>query len=132
MTEKTKSATVNYTEAMVARLHEVYTPEASEAERKEQVSALAEEFGKNPASIRAKLVREGLYVKNEYKAKTGAKVATKETIVSNIAKTLGVDADSQLSGLEKATKNCLLFLERTLLIAAELSGESDEGETPAE
>jgi len=129
MSEKTK-ATANYTPEMVARLHEVYQPEATEAERKEQVSALAEEFGKNAASVRAKLVRESLYVKNEYKAKTGAKVATKETIVSDIARTLGVDADAQLSGLEKATKNCLLFLAKTLRIAADIAEQAEEGETP--
>lgn len=123
---ETKKTQANYTPAMETQLREDYNPEASEAERKEQISALAEEFGKNVASIRAKLVRMGLYVKNEYKAKTGEKPATKETIVASIADTLGVDADAQLSGLEKATKNCLLFLQKTVQVFAETAeGESD-------
>ena len=119
----------NYTDEMVARLHEVYNPEASEAERDEQIIELAQELDRNTKSIRAKLVREGLYVKKEYKAKTGERPATKETIVSDIARTLGVDADSQLSGLEKATKNCLLFLQKTLQVAAEMAAETEREET---
>lgn len=127
MTE-TKKTQANYTPEMVARLHEVYVPESTEAERKEQISELAQEFGKNVASIRAKLVRESLYVKNEYKAKTGEKPATKETIVASIADTLGVDADAQLSGLEKATKNCLLFLQKTVQVFAD-TVEAEESES---
>jgi uncharacterized surface protein with fasciclin (FAS1) repeats len=119
---------VNYTPEMVERLHEVYQPEATESERDAQIVELAEELGKNTKSIRAKLVREGLYVKKEYKAKTGEKPATKETIVSDIARVLGVDADAQLSGLEKATKNCLLFLHKTVTVFAD-TVEAEEGET---
>lgn len=125
MTEKTP----NYTAAMVARLHEVYTPEADEETRKAQIRELSEELDRNPASIRAKLVREGIYVKNVYKAKTGEKPATKETIVSDIANILGVDADSQLSGLEKATKNCLLFLRKFAQVAQRMADEREETET---
>ena len=124
MTEKTKNT--NYTDAMVTRLREHYDPLADEETRTRQVRELAEEFGKTPASVRSKLVREKLYVAKEYKTKTGAKPATKETIVGDIARVLGVDADSQLSGLEKATKNCLLFLFKTVQVAAEISGESEE------
>lgn len=125
MTEKTKATQANYTDAMVARLHEVYVPTDSEEQRKAQVVELAQEFGKNVASVRAKLVREGLYVANEYKTKKGEKAETKETIVSDMAEILGVDADAQLSGLEKATKNCLLFLRKTLQVASEISGENE-------
>lgn len=124
MTATKKEVTPNYTDAMVTRLHEVYNPKADEETRAAQVVELANELGKSAGSVRAKLVREKLYVKKEYVTKKGEKAATKETIVGNIAKTLGVDADSQLSGLEKATKNCLLFLERTLEIAAQMANES--------
>ena len=128
MTEKTKTANQNYTPEMEARLSEHYDPKADEETRGAQIVELAQEFGKNTQSVRAKLVRMGLYVKKEYKAKTGAKPVTKETIVSNIARTLGVDADAQLSGLEKATKNCLLFLDTTLRVASEAIAATEEEE----
>lgn len=123
---ETKKVAANYTPAMETRLTEVYQPEATEAERKAQIIELADEFGKNVASVRSKLVRMGLYVKNEYKTKAGEKAETKETIVSQIADALGVDADAQLSGLEKATKNCLLFLRTTLQVASEISAEQED------
>jgi len=128
MSEKTKTGNTNYTEAMEARLAEVYDPSADEETRGAQIVELAQELGKNTQSVRAKLVRMGLYVKKEYKAKTGEKPVTKETIVSNIARTLGVDADAQLSGLEKATKNCLLFLDTTLRVASETIAATQEEE----
>jgi hypothetical protein len=128
MNEKTKTGNANYTPEMEARLSEHYDPNADEETRGAQIVELAQEFGKNTQSVRAKLVRMGLYVKKEYKAKTGAKPVTKETIVSNIARTLGVDADAQLSGLEKATKNCLLFLDTTLRVASEAIAATQEEE----
>ena len=128
MSEKTKTGNTNYTEAMEARLAEVYDPSADEETRGAQIVELAQELGKNTQSVRAKLVRMGLYVKKEYKAKTGEKPVTKETIVSNIARTLGVDADAQLSGLEKATKNWLLFLDTTLRVASETIAATQEEE----
>jgi len=104
----------NYTAVMVTRLHEVYDPLASETERAAQMQALSDELGKGVKSIRAKLVHEKLYVKKVYVKKTGEKVETKETIVKEIATVLGVDADASLSGLEKATKNCLILLRGTI------------------
>jgi hypothetical protein len=124
MSEKTK--VVNYTQAMVDRLYKVYQPDASEAERDAQVKALSEELGRSPKSIRQKLVTEGLYVKKVYKSKTGVKPATKETIVTDIARQLGVDADTTLSGLENATKNCLVFLQRFVSLAVPALTEKSE------
>ena len=120
-----KKTTENYTEAQVKRLQEVYDPKASETERKEQLQELSAEFGKNVASIRAKLVHLKLYVKNEYKKRTGEKPETKETIVSQIAEVLGVDADASLSGLEKATKNCLILLRGTIQAEVEATEENE-------
>lgn len=124
-----KEKAVNYTDEMVARLHEVYNPEASDDERKAQIVKLADELGRSAASIRAKLVNEGIYQKYERKTKTGEKPESKETIVKGIAEVLSVDADSTLSGLEKATKNCLLFLRKTLLVAQAMSERLEELET---
>ena len=130
MTETKKGTTANYTPEMEDSLREGYNPKASEAERKTQVIELAETLGKNAQSVRSKLVRMGLYVKNAPKTKTGAKVETKETIVFELAEIMGVDADAQLSGLEKATKNCLLFLRTFAQVAAKLEREQDKEATP--
>lgn len=124
MSEKT----VNYTALAVQKLREGYDPAADEETRDAQIVALADELGKTTKSVRAKLVREGLYVKKAYKTKTGDKPETKEAIVNQIADFLGVDADSSLSGLEKATKNCLILLRGTFAAVA-ASDEETETET---
>lgn len=97
---------VNYTEEMVARLHEVYDGEASDEARRAQVAQLAEELGRSEASVRAKLTREGIYVAY---AKAEAKGATvrKADLVGAIAQKLNVDEDV-VGSLEKATKNTLV------------------------
>ena len=117
---------VNYTEAQTSELVAAYeaaeTPEARDA----VVESFAEEFGKTVRSIRAKLVREGVYVKKVYKTKTGGKPETKESIVGDIAATLGVDADSKLGGLEKANKGALSLIRASLLIAMENTLNQEE------
>jgi len=96
---------VNYTDEMVARLHEGYDGAADEAVRDAQVAQLAEELGKSPASIRAKLTREGLYVPKA-KAPAGKASVTKAELVTQIAEALGEDEDV-IGSLEKATKVAL-------------------------
>jgi len=126
MTEKTGKTvkTENYTDEMEATLRDGYDPKASEATRTEQMEEIAHKVGKSVASVRMKLVRMKLYVKKEYVKKTGDKPETKENIVSEIAALAGVDADTSLSGLEKATKNCLILL-RTMIKAAQPETESE-------
>ena len=97
---------VNYTDEMVARLHDVYDGEAPVAERDAQVQELADELGKSPASIRAKLTREGIYVPKGNVTKAGAPVIKKADIVNHIADRLGVNAEV-VESLEKATKVAL-------------------------
>jgi hypothetical protein len=104
---------VNYTDEMVARLHEVYDPQASDEVRQEQVKELAEELGRVPASIRAKLVREKLYVPLT-KAPAKPKTPSKAVIVGVIAERLGVDEDV-VGSLEKATKNTLIRIANALV-----------------
>ena len=113
MAEKTP----NYTEEQTAELVAAYTAAENEEQRNEVVEGYAELFFKTKPSIRAKLVREGVYVKNAYKSKTGAKPETKEQIVADIASAMGVDADAKLGGLEKANKGALRLIRQTLLIA---------------
>lgn len=120
MTAKSSS---KYTPVMVEKMREVYRPDSTESERETQIAALAEEFGLPAKSIRAKLVNLKLYVKKAYKTKTGGKPETKEDIVTEIATILGVDPDVSLSGLEKATKNCLTLIRGTFRAFAK---EADE------
>jgi len=115
----------NYTAGMVERLREVYDAEATEEQREEQVRELSEELGKNPKSIRAKLVSLGVYVKKAYKAKTGEKPETKEDIVRAIATITGVDADANLPGLQNAGKNALVFLRTWAQVASDALAEKE-------
>lgn len=97
---------VNYTEAMTARLHEVYDADDSEEARELQITELSDELERSVPSIRAKLTREGVYVPKA-KAPAGKNVVRKAQIVSAIAVKLGVDEDI-VGSLEKATKNTLI------------------------
>lgn len=115
--------TVNYTDEMTAEIVARYEAGETDEQRDAILAELSEEFGKTVKSLRAKLVREGVYVKKTYKTKGGAKPETKEAIVADIAQHLGVDADVTLSGLEKATKNCLMFIRKTLEVAASAAEE---------
>lgn len=124
MTEKSK--VVNYTDEQTERVREVYlAAEDSDEARANAVTFLADEMGKKPGSIRAKLVSEKIYVKKTYVAKTGKATETKGTIVATIASLLGVTED-QLAGLEKATKPTLELI-RSQFVAAQaiIAGESE-------
>ena len=86
----------NYTDAMVARLVGEYTSTPTRA----TVDALANEMGKNPRSIIAKLVREGVYQAQERTTKSGAPIVRKAELVSEISSLTGTSVDS----LVKASK----------------------------
>ena len=116
----------NYTDEQTVALVDAYSAADSQEAREAVMSEFADEFGKTVRSIRAKLVREGVYVKKTYKTKTGGKPETKEQIVEDIARTMGVDAESKLGGLEKATKGALQLIRTTLLVAqSELLNEDN-------
>jgi hypothetical protein len=108
--------TVNYTQAQESEMTERYEAANDEAEREKVVKEIAEDFGKTVRSVRAKLVRLGVYVAKT-KAPAGKAKETKETIVSDIARTLGVNVE-QLNGLEKANKAGLTLIRGTLRAAA--------------
>ena len=129
----TKEKTPNYTEEQESVILKRAVPELSYDEQTALVKELADEFGRTVPSVRSKMVKLGVYQKKEYATKTGVKPETKEAIVSDIATTLGVDADSSLAGLEKATKNCLILLRKTIMVAHQAlfnADESAEEETP--
>jgi len=88
----------NYTDAMVATMVADYTQNPTRA----TVDAIALSLNKNPRSVIAKLVREGVYKATPRVTKTGAPVIRKSQIVANIMSALGTT--TALPSLEKASK----------------------------
>ena len=100
MTDKT----VNYTKEATADLVERYTAVKTDADRKAVVEAVAKELGKTVASVRAKLVREKVYVAV---TRVGKRKAKKAELIAALAKTMGVNEDA-IGSLEKATAAAIL------------------------
>ncbi len=109
MTEKN----VNYPPAMTLKIVAAYKKGKTEEEREDILETLSIQHGKGVKSLRAKLVREGVYIKKEYKTKAGDKPETKENIVKGLASLLGVAA-KELAGLDKATKKTLDLLRNCI------------------
>lgn len=95
MTAKTVNYTPEQTEKMVAD----YNAGAS-------VETLAQELGKSVRSIVAKLSREGVYKKKEYKTKTGEKVIKKDAHADAIGAILKLP-ENDIESLTKANKSAL-------------------------
>jgi hypothetical protein len=102
--EMSKEIVKNYTAAQEARLAEFDVVDNDIA------TMLAEEFGKDVRSVRAKAVRLGTYKGKAKVSKTGGKVESKEAIVADIAVLVGKNLD----GLEKAPKLVLQTLRTRL------------------
>ena len=105
--------TVNYTETQTASMVEAYSEASTDFERSEVVSQFAEEFGKSLASIRAKLSREGVYIKKAYVSKAGKPATKKSAKVSLIAMKCNV-SDDAMDSLEKSTHGVLDILLNNL------------------
>ena len=119
MTEKKAP---NYTQEQTEEMVERYTACETEAERLAEVEAIAEDFGKPVRSVRQKLVREKVYIAKVYKTKTGEKPESKENIVADISRALGVDSDT-VGSLVKANKSALSLIRGTLEIAKQELGD---------
>jgi hypothetical protein len=100
----TKEVTKNYTEAQEAEMLALGSIDNVVAMQ------LAEKFGKNVASIRAKAVRLGVYQAKERVSKSGAAIERKEAIVAEIASLVG----KNMEGLEKAPKQALVAIRAAL------------------
>lgn len=72
----------------------------------ETVEALAERFQKSVRSVVAKLSREGVYQKKEYKTKNGEKVVKKDAHADAIGAILGLP-ENDIESLTKANKAAL-------------------------
>jgi len=92
MTEKAK----NYSEEMVADMHELYTANPT----RDTVEFIAEKFGKSVRSVIAKLSREGIYVSQPRVTKTGEPVVRKSELVAQIEDRFEIEVPS----LVKASK----------------------------
>jgi len=105
MTDQVK----NYTDEMTAELIASY--KHKDGSNKDFVAEAAKTLGKTTRSIVAKLSKEGAYVVEGRKTKTGEKVVTKAELVSAIKVKLGVEG---LGSLAKATKQDLQDLVNAL------------------
>lgn len=92
-----------YTPEVTAELVAQYTAAESAEARQAVVEAFAQKLGVKVASVRAKLVREEVYVKPERARKS---TATKEQLVAQLAEALGEEEEA-LESLAKATKAAL-------------------------
>ena len=63
-------------------------------------------LGKSTRSIIAKLAREGVYTKKEYKTKTGETVVKKDALADKMAEVFGL-TESEADSLTKANKTAL-------------------------
>lgn len=96
MAEKAKR--VNYSDEEVARLHQLYQEQGNDG-----LDEIAKTLNKSVRSVRAKLVRDGLYVAPEKSAKAPKEdgPSKKELLIELEAK--GFDP----AGLEGATKDAI-------------------------
>lgn len=92
-------AVANYTPEMTAKMIADYRAGVT-------VEKIAEEIGKTCRSVVAKLSREKVYVKKEYKTKTGEPVVSKDAAADAIGMMLGL-AENDVESLTKANKSAL-------------------------
>jgi len=100
MTAATKKVVVpNYSAEVTAKMIADYQAGTT-------VESLAESLGKTVRSIVAKLSREKVYVKKEYKTKTGEPVVSKDAAADAIGMMLGLP-ENDVESLTKANKSAL-------------------------
>lgn len=92
----------NYTEEQTAELVAAYKANPTA----DTVAAFAEKFGKTAKSIIAKLSRENVYQKKEYKTKTGEKPQAKDKTAEAIGRVLKM-TEAEVDSLTKANKSAL-------------------------
>jgi len=91
--------TVNYTPEQTQKIINDYQNGVS-------VEIIADNLGKTVRSIVAKLSREKVYIKKEYKTKTGESVVKKDTHADAIGAILRLP-ENDIESLTKANKNAL-------------------------
>lgn len=102
MSEKTVNYTVEQTAQMIADYQNGVT-----------VEKIAESLGKTVRSVVAKLSREKVYIKKEYKTKTGERVIKKDAHADAIGAILKL-SENDTESLTKANKNALKMIFEAL------------------
>ena len=95
----TTAKAVNYTPEQTASLLADYAAGVS-------VESMAKAMGKTVRSVVAKLSREGVYKKKEYKTKTGETVIKKDALADKMAEVFGL-TEAEADSLTKANKTAL-------------------------
>ncbi len=103
-TEKVAKA-VNYTAEQTAMLVEAYTTEPSRV----TVEKMAETLGKSVKSIVAKLSREKVYIKPEYKTKSGGTVIKKDSLIDKLSELVEF-TENEASSFDHVNKTALVKL----------------------
>lgn len=91
------------------------------------VESLAESLGKTVRSVVAKLSREKVYVKKEYKTKTGEPVVSKDAAADAIGMMLNLP-ENDVESLTKANKSALKAIVNALAdrpAAVEVTAEAE-------
>lgn len=118
----TKEKAPNYSDEQVSILHAAWKKQPTV----ETLEAMAQQFGKSIASVRQRLVRDGLYSKAPSTDKRGEPVIRKEDLATMISEYLpGVDAEAAGS-LAKVNKGILRSLLSTLKDAADFKKAAQE------
>ena len=118
-----KAIVVNYTAEQTVEMVSAYVANPT----KETVELFAAKFSKSVASIRAKLVKEGVYKKAEYVAKNGETPIDKENLVDQIALFIPeVSDEANLSSLAKANKKVLKAILKTVSDLSEFKAKAME------
>ena len=105
---------VNYTAEQTATAVEAYTTGAT-------VEQIAEKLGKSVRSVVAKLSREGVYKKKEYKTKNGETVVKKDAHADAIGAILGLP-ENDIESLTKANKAALKAIFEALANSKPIEG----------
>jgi hypothetical protein len=117
MARETKAKTPNYTEELTAAIVDRYTAG-------ESVEDIAESIGKPVRSVRAKLVREGVYVAAEKpKAAVKDEGPTKKELLRELE---SLAPQFPIDGFVNATKEALTALIRHLETEADAPAEDPE------
>ena len=98
---------VNYTEAQTEQLHNLYAELGTAG-----LDKIADQLGKSVRSVRAKLVRDGLYTAGEKASASKATGPSKKEILRDF-ETAGFDP----TGLEGATKEALARILNHIRVA---------------
>jgi hypothetical protein len=102
--------TQNYTAEMTRELVEGYSAQETAEARETFLNLMAAKFEKTVPSVRAKLVREKVYVPAE---KSKGKAVRKDELVASIARL--TDSDEELmESLSKATREALTIVRDAL------------------